>query len=361
MMFRRTAWLLGVVSLVAAVEARPARTARRRSRLKGQRVSTAFAGECFVSGPYQSGNLCVYLVHSRNAQKSLRLVTLDEALRRRLLIVRETGSVNRLVVYNRSRSHGIFLQGGEILSGGKQDRVIGTDTIVKPRARRMPITVYCVEQGRWHGSTSRFGTNSNLVRSVAAADREGRGDRQSTVWSRVGERQRELVASVPGVRRSSSSPTSMDATLRSPKLRDAVARYAKPIRRAIREHPDSIGLIFSVNGELAGADVYGSNALFRAMSPKLLKACAVEAISRKPTGPPPAPPDLRSAINWILAPYQKASTGSLADDVHCSPGRPARLDTEDEVVSDLRHGTTGGLIHMSIFKKPREGGGDAGR
>jgi len=57
-------------------------------------------------------------------------------------------SVNQLVLINRSKRP-LLLLAGELVSGGKQDRVIGKDRIVPVGAPPLPLDVFCVEHGRW--------------------------------------------------------------------------------------------------------------------------------------------------------------------------------------------------------------------
>ncbi len=75
--------------------------------------------------------------------------------------------VNQLVLVNNSKRP-LILLAGEIVTGGKQDRVIGKDRIIPPESDPMDLGVFCVEPGRWVGSSDRFG-----VRGAAGALRAG--------------------------------------------------------------------------------------------------------------------------------------------------------------------------------------------
>src|SRR5213592_4751072 len=81
-------------------------------------------------------------------------------------------SVNQLVLINRSKRP-LLLLAGELVSGGKQDRVIGKDRIVPVGAPPLPLDVFCVEHGRWTGS-SQFAAAKTIVhpsvRERAAVD-----------------------------------------------------------------------------------------------------------------------------------------------------------------------------------------------
>src|SRR5256885_17214212 len=71
-------------------------------------------------------------------------------------------SVNQLVLINRSKRP-LLLLAGELVSGGKQDRIIGKDRIVPVGAEPLPLDVFCVEHGRWVGDSSQFVASKTIV------------------------------------------------------------------------------------------------------------------------------------------------------------------------------------------------------
>ena len=108
-------------------------------------------------------------------------LTLEEGLSSGEVIVREQGeetllrsrdtnrryvansgpSVNQLVLLNRSKRP-LLLLSGELVSGGKQDRIIAKDRIVGPGADPLPLNVFCVEHGPW-SSGSQFSAAKTIV------------------------------------------------------------------------------------------------------------------------------------------------------------------------------------------------------
>src|ERR1700745_244557 len=101
-----------------------------------------------LSGPFTHKNLTIFLVHGKNLIDSKNFITLQEALTQKKVIVYETKDVNELAIRNLS-SQDIFVQAGDIVKGGDQDRMISVDFIVPPKSGRMPIAAFCVESGRW--------------------------------------------------------------------------------------------------------------------------------------------------------------------------------------------------------------------
>src|SRR5882757_7007080 len=122
------------------------------------------------------GNLTIFPVAASQSYDTSQLMTLDEGVRSGQVTVTEAGDdrglvrpgqiiqrrhsgaeVNRLVLYNNS-NRPLLLLAGEIVTGGKQDRVIGADRIVPPNVGPIDLGVFCVEPGRWVASSSNFGS-----------------------------------------------------------------------------------------------------------------------------------------------------------------------------------------------------------
>src|SRR5258708_36768212 len=101
-----------------------------------------------LSGPYTHDNLAIFLIHGPNRPHK-KVLSLQEALAQRKAVVYETGSVNELTVENLSPDEDIYLQSGDIVKGGQQDRVLKDDLIIEPKSGRLPIASFCVEHGRW--------------------------------------------------------------------------------------------------------------------------------------------------------------------------------------------------------------------
>ena len=90
-----------------------------------------------VSGPYTHANLTVFLLHGPNTLPDQKLLTLQEALEQKKAIVHETSQVNELSVENLAGDTGLYLQSGDIVKGGKQDRAIAYDLILPPKSGKV--------------------------------------------------------------------------------------------------------------------------------------------------------------------------------------------------------------------------------
>ena len=237
-----------------------------------------------LSGPYTHKNLSIFLIHSRTTITRTRsFLTLQEALEKKKVIVYETQSVNELAIENLS-SEDVYVQAGDIVKGGKQDRMMAQDFIVPPKSGRMPIAAFCVEHGRWSGrGNERAGVFSSS--SDAAVTREIKlaaksSNSQGAVWENVRLAQDKLSQSVGARVNSNVSASSLQLAVENSRVQATADSYIKALGNIVNRDNDVIGYVFAINGNVNSADVYSSNALFRKLWPKLLKANTVEAIAQ---------------------------------------------------------------------------------
>jgi len=234
-----------------------------------------------VSGPFTSGNLTVFLIHGPDAVPGLNVLTLQEAIEQKKVIVHETSEVNNLSVENTGELP-VFLQTGDILRGGKQDRVIAMDLIV-PKGGRVGIASFCVERGRWQQrgaeSTAAFNKSENQVvgKDQKLAVNDAR--QQSEVWKEVANTQRKLAMNVGAQVNDPASPSSLQLTLENSKVQEKLATYEKDLATILKDKSDVIGVAVAINGKVEGAEVYGSAALCTKLWPKLLKSAATDALA----------------------------------------------------------------------------------
>ena len=287
-----------------------------------------------MSGPYTHENLTLYLVHGPDKVKGDYL-TLDEALASKKVIVHETGNVNELAIENKS-DQTVYVQSGDIVKGGRQDRTIGVDMVLAPHSKKTPIASFCVEHGRWTGrgggeSAALFSSASDAIagpKMKLAANASYKGGEQGKVWEEVAKSQQKLAANVApaaaaasvappaatppvaGLNPSPNAPAaapnadvagaevaqaetasrqlggsggSFQLTLENKDVAAAIDKYVDQLKSAGEGKDDVIGYIAVVNGKVSCSDVYGSNALFRKLWPKLLRSAATEAATEKKT------------------------------------------------------------------------------
>ena len=191
----------------------------------------------------------------RASPQAAGCATLEQALERGWLTIveKDGGSVPEVWVNNRSDTI-VFLMGGEILSGARQDRIVRQDVLVGPRRRRLAVPVYCVEEGRWHYTSNSFGSERNLgTYKLRAKAQAGGPEGQSGVWAEVARANDEA-----GV--SSSTGAYQDA------YRDGrVSRKIEELELAdlARRHPQAVGAIVGLGGSIVSLDLFADPHLFR--------------------------------------------------------------------------------------------------
>lgn len=256
--------------------------AQRRSKAQTAKSTQIQAGEFRLSGPFTYNNLTIFLVHGKNMFEGKTFLTLQEAMVQKKVVVYETKSVNELAIQNIS-DEDIYVQSGDIVKGGQQDRMIGVDLIVPRRSAKMPIAAFCVEHGRWNGRgnerTTVFSSSSDVVSTKEIKLAAKRSNSQGGVWESVSVVQGKLSQNVGASVNSPISASSLQLSVENSKVRETADSYVKALSKIVNGSKDVIGYVFAINGKVNSADVYGSNTLFKKLWPKLLKANAIEAIA----------------------------------------------------------------------------------
>jgi hypothetical protein len=239
-----------------------------------------------ISGPFTHDNLTIFLLHGKDTLSGKPLLTLQEALEQKKAVVHETAQVNELSVENVSSDVEIYVQPGDIVKGGRQDRLIAYDLILPPKSGKVPVASFCVEAGRWAKrggeADGYFGSSGNVANSkdLKVAAQSGMCS-QNEVWAKVREAQQKLGRNVGQGVENKASPTSLQLTLEDKKLLEEVDKYVKKLSGTVEGKKDVIGYAVAINGKVEAADVFGSNALFLKLWPKLINGSATEALAEK--------------------------------------------------------------------------------
>jgi hypothetical protein len=239
-----------------------------------------------VSGPFTHGNLTIYLLHGPDVMPGKTILTLQEGLAQKTAVVHETSDVNELAVENNSADALLFIQSGDIVKGGKQDRAIAFDMLLPPKSGRVALGSFCVEHGRWQQrggeAFAMFGscTDQIIGKDLKAAVIGNRAEKQGDVWKEVSKAQMQLASNVGGSVAAAASPSSLQLSLENKQVQEKLTAYEKAIAGAVEGKSDVIGMALCVNGKVEGAEVYGSAALFGKLWPKLLKSAATDALAQ---------------------------------------------------------------------------------
>jgi hypothetical protein len=278
-----------------------------------------------VLEPIRHGTLTVFPVVAPRSYVTSEFLTLDEGLRSGEVVVTEYGNVrglvrrrptpavqvqnaevNRLVLINNAKRP-LLLLAGEIVTGGKQDRVIGKDRIVPAESDPVDLSVFCVEPGRWVASSEHFGTSGATYGSATGGVASGTlmaqpsvrgkamGDKdQAEVWAEVRKQQQsvavEVTAGTPASTQEIQSTSSYARVMENKDVKEKVDEIATPIQQnyesLIKQLRDrkAVGVVVAVNGRIIWADVFASTDLLERYWPKLVRSYASEAVVSRAKG-----------------------------------------------------------------------------
>jgi len=242
-----------------------------------------------IHSPFEYENLQLFPIIGKAGLNERDYITLSEAMKNNMVKLNETGSVNELSIDNMSSAY-VFIQAGDIVKGGKQDRTLQTDLILPPKAMGVALNSFCVEQGRWRQREGEeVGYFSVSERNLASRDLKfasKKNGNQSQVWSKVKEQQSKLNENVSEKYDSDInvaneiSETSYQLTLENDKLEEYKIEYKTKLIDILKTD-GIVGIAYAVNGEVYGLDAFNNDKLFMDLSDKMIDAFIIEAISNK--------------------------------------------------------------------------------
>jgi len=272
-------------------------------------------GDWRILDPVTYENISVFPVVTSYGQDTSAFLTLEEGLATGEVVVRERGSeemvrgrdgrlvyipqptgasVNQLVLLNRSKRP-LLLLAGELVSGGKQDRVIGKDRIVPVGAPPLPLDVFCVEHGRWTGS-SQFAAALTIVHP-SVRERAAVDQKQTEVWDAVrsgstaaqpaaGPSPRISRSELQTAIASNAHTEAYEKIYQSSAVGVSIDDFVAEVQRRFASATSGlkgervVGVVVAYGGEVAWSDIFASGDLFDHYWRKLLRSYAVEALAR---------------------------------------------------------------------------------
>jgi ARG/rhodanese/phosphatase superfamily protein len=210
-------------------------------------------------------------------------LVLDEAMAAGQVKIQEIadGNVNGLTFVNKA-DHPVFVMAGEVIIGGKQDRIIGRNTVI-PAKTTQEVPVFCVEHGRWDGTTKEFTT----AKALAHGRLRGRASyaAQQDVWNEVAAKNK--------VRKTQSSSDTYRKVAQQ-QSDGTLSTMEKQVDAALAKIPAAdrtrmVGYAVALNGAVATVDLFGSPALFKKLETKLVRSYLTEAVdlaAQKDVRPP---------------------------------------------------------------------------
>ncbi|HYP53369.1 MAG TPA: DUF6569 family protein, partial [Pyrinomonadaceae bacterium] len=205
----------------------------------------------------------------------------------------DDASVNQLVLVNKSGKK-LLLLAGEVIVGGKQDRIVEEDLIVPAISVPISLNVFCVEAGRWSARSgggggarqavqarraarlshdapapvqnfSTLGAISHPKLRAAAQDAKNQGE----VWKEVRSNNAKLGTT--------NSTETYQEVYSNREVESRAEDYVAELRKA-GAAANVVGVVVARNGEFVWVDAFASRALFARYWPKLLKSYVIDAM-----------------------------------------------------------------------------------
>jgi hypothetical protein len=310
-----------------------------------------------IQGPFAHQDLTVFLLCS-NRQDGNDFLTLDEGLKEGLVSVseQEHEQVRALSIDNQS-DRPLYLQEGERLIGGKQDRTIISSLVIPPKSGKTSVPTFCVEHSRWvEGKKGReFGFSVNPALAPkgvrGAAKVEGNQDR---VWGCVAAQKDSACQTLKCPNTNSSVNEMLDA----PQVQAISEEYAAALERALDrpENRDAVGMAIVFNGQIEEVNLYPNAALFRKLFPRLIRAYAVQAALLKDQAKGGEPVTVAAVAQFLQARDARSQKKNTLD---------AHNDVQVSELGDSRFQCTtrynGQSIHWQMLAKNRAGSTAAGK
>jgi len=321
----------------------------------------------------------VFPVLADESTASADLITLDEGLRSGKVTITEFGAdgrshtinrrqmgdsaeVNRLALTNKS-GKALVLIAGEMILGGRQDRIVGHDCIIESSNTPVPLDVFCVEHGRWSGGVA-FGESAGIASGGGRSSGSGVGSvspgpgatigmtvpmalpnvrekaqarkSQDEVWSAVAE-----TVTVTGT---STSTGTLKSVYQDKRVNTKLDGYERAFKGKLSAG-NIVGVVAAIDGKIVSADVFANHSLFQAYWPKMLNSYALEAVSTTTAG---AQQVSRTEAEAFLARVQGSNTSDSHEGVYRLAENQSSKDASFELEYTRRNPT---LVHFNRVSK----------
>ncbi len=286
-----------------------------------------------LGSPTQFGNLTLFPLSFNGKPAAAPFVTLDEALKRKLLEIVELdgGTVPEVGITNKS-SEIVFIMGGEIITGGKQDRVVGSDVLIGPKASKIKVPVYCVEAGRWTYTTQAFTTKQNLgTWTIREKAQSKASDSQEGIWNDVGK--------IAAANATESSTSALQSTYDDAKVNRKIAELEEKLKNVPSFAAGTLGIACGVGGRIVSVDVFSNPALFAKLWPKILRAAALSSLTEEA-----GKPVTRDQAAVFM---QKLADARFVQSAGIGAGADVKANVEGMTIGAL--GYKGAAVHVSAF------------
>ncbi|MBM4365457.1 MAG: hypothetical protein FJ102_04530 [Deltaproteobacteria bacterium] len=276
-------------------------------------------------------------------------LSLADGLTRKLVAITEVnegGSVPQLEVENVGEMP-VLLAAGDVVTGGKQDRILTESMLLPARSGKVKVAVNCVEHGRWQeggqGLAFGYGGKGEIdLRRTVEVEKD-----QSATWAKVAELNEEKRARVSEGARADLAPSTGTymASVRNEELAAEAGRYLAALAPALDRDDRTVGHVAAIGDKLVSVELYGSPGLYDSVREPSLRSLALDAIGTDTTAPAPADPLARAFLVDAVAGQVRRSETAAAE-------ASLKVETEGESTSAYQlRSKDGEILQLNAYAK----------
>ena len=224
-------------------------------------------------------NLKIYVIKAKpslaKAVKGIEnYINLETAMKKKMIVVKEVsvdGNVNSLIFKNVSKQT-IMVQMGDVVQGGKQDRVVSVDALIKP-GQSVKLSVFCVEHGRWTGGNQNneatFDTyhstiNNSIKQKIVYTNN------QSTVWQEV-----DKLNTANNTKTSTGTYTAVSSSATYTK---DIQTYLNNLLSSLTSDSTIVGILAVTGDRIIGCEIFSTPQLFKTNAKNILNSYISEVV-----------------------------------------------------------------------------------
>jgi len=230
---------------------------------------------------WQYKNLKIIPIRPKNNPNGLapmlidnpEIISLSQALSQGLATISERGTASTENVHwlriNNQSDKSIFVGSGEVIGGGRQDRMVMKDTILSPTKHDQYIPVMCVEEGRWAEKEKKFTYDNfanNHLRKVLDV-----GKNQVLIWNEIDN---QLLSG--DIKSNTMAYLARKMDKKSVDLGDDYFKFF--LQKFKNSDSTIVGFVCVSGTKIIGSDIFANRSLFFSQLEPLLRGYIDEAV-----------------------------------------------------------------------------------
>lgn len=290
-----------------------------------------------IGTPFNYRNLSIVPIYAKSSKDKTDYVTLDEAVKNGYITISELdgGRVPQVRLNNNSDRY-IVLVAGEILTGCRQDRLVGRDALIGPKSKDIILPVYCSEQGRWTSKSAYF-TSEATQATPALRSQIYSQDSQHGIWQGIAKAAAKLEVH--------SATGALQGVYEDKAVKREIESYVEKLEDFPRLEEDAVGVVVGLGDKVIGIDIFANPRVFNSLWPKLLKSYVALAISEEGQSGTLTQKQAKEMLNEVYRQkFSRQSGLDLGEDLQANPA--------GMICSALVYRAA--VVHLGIF--PTDGG-----